>query len=481
MASAELDGEKFDVVVLGTGLEESILASSIAEAGQTVLHIDKNPYYGGPNASFSLYQLFEWATSRRDFRQTPLVEILVNTGLSDTPTFVIDTEQPVKSEDNDAVQQLAQYATNPELLPQANRELQNMLQSSREYAIELAPKVALCRGQLVELLIDCGIGEYVQFKGIENNMLLHNGKLERVPESKEDVFASTSLSLIEKRKLMKLLTTMHASTEQFADLIEECKNEDFEQLLRSKFKLDGMLLDAVLYAVARVNGKVDAPEGCERVRKYVMSIGRYGRMAYLCGMYGGGSEIAQAFCRLCAVSGGTYILNQQVTDITCESDGYAIRFDDATVKARRVIMNPIYDLEARTNGTVVSRAICILDQPVLGEDTSAMLSYQSHSLVSLLYMTHATMAVPSGQSVIYAWTTGSLVDTKPLLIEALTRTIVNKGNPLLTVFIEVHELDTEHADSKGIITTCLPDPTIDMDSAVSSAYQKLAHHFSIKQ
>ncbi|KAJ1738920.1 hypothetical protein LPJ79_005291 [Coemansia sp. RSA 1821] len=473
MASAELDGESFDVVVLGTGLEEAILASSIAEAGKTVLHIDKNPYYGGSNASFSLSQLLEWATSRRDPRQTPLVEVHVNAGLSDTPTFVIATTQPI-SED-DTIKQLAQYATNPELLPQANAALENMLRSNREYAIELVPKVALCRGQLVELLIDCGIGEYVQFKGIENNYLLYNGKMERVPESKEDVFASTSLSLIEKRKLMKLLTTMNASAEQFADLIEGHRAEDFEQLLRSKFKLDGMLLDAVLYAVARVNGLVGASEGCERIRKYVMSIGRYGRMAYLCGMYGGGSEIAQAFCRLCAVSGGTYILNQQVSHIACESDGYVVRLDGATVRASRVVMSPTYDPEACSNGVVVSRAICILDRPVLGEDTSAMISYQKGKLVSLLYMTHATMAVPSGQSVIYAWATGSLAATKPLLIEALTQTINGQGNPLLTMFTETHELT--HVDSNGFILTHSPDISIDLDSTVSAAYQTLARHF----
>ncbi|KAJ2455911.1 hypothetical protein EV183_000527 [Coemansia sp. RSA 2336] len=473
MASAELDGESFDVIVLGTGLEEAILASSIAEAGKSVLHIDKNPYYGGSNASFSLSQLLEWATEHRDPRQTPRVEIHAGTGLAEPPAFVIDSTQPIA--ENYIIKRLAPYATSPQALSEGNAALENMLRSSREYAIELAPKLALCRGQLVELLIDCGIGEYVQFKGMESNYLLYNGQLERVPESKEDVFASTSLSLIEKRKLMKLLTTMNGSAEQFARLLEEHKAEDFEQLLRSKFKLDGMLLDAVLCAVARVDGRVGASEGCERVRKYVMSIGRYGRMAYLCGMYGGGSEIAQAFCRLCAVSGGTYILNQQVSHIACESDGYAVRLDGATVRAGRVVMSPTYDPEACPSGVVVSRAICILDRPVLGEDTSAMISYRKDKLVTLLYMTHATMAVPNGQSVVYAWATGPLADTKPLLVEALTQTINGQGRPLLTVFTETHEL--QHADSSGFILTHSPDSSVDLDSTVSAAYQTLAHHF----
>lgn len=39
-------------------------------------------------------------------------------------------------------------------------------------------------------------------------------------------------------------------------------------------------------------------------------MGRFGKGAYLCPLYGGASEIAQAFCRVCAVYGGIYILNQ---------------------------------------------------------------------------------------------------------------------------------------------------------------------------
>lgn len=50
--------------------------------------------------------------------------------------------------------------------------------------------------------------------------------------------------------------------------------------------------------------------GLESTHKFVLSMGRFGKGAYLCLMYGGGSEIAQAFCRVCAVYGGIYILNQ---------------------------------------------------------------------------------------------------------------------------------------------------------------------------
>lgn len=36
-----LNGENFDVVVVGTGLTESVLAAALSLSGKTVLHLDK--------------------------------------------------------------------------------------------------------------------------------------------------------------------------------------------------------------------------------------------------------------------------------------------------------------------------------------------------------------------------------------------------------------------------------------------------------
>lgn len=49
-------------------------------------------------------------------------------------------------------------------------------------------------------------------------------------------------------------------------------------------------------------------------------MGRFGKGAYLCPLYGGGSEIAQAFCRVCAVYGGIYILNQPLMKYTVDNE-----------------------------------------------------------------------------------------------------------------------------------------------------------------
>ncbi|XP_054432681.1 rab proteins geranylgeranyltransferase component A 2 [Pteronotus mesoamericanus] len=51
---------EFDVVIIGTGLPESILAAACARSGQRVLHIDSRSYYGGNWASFSFSSLLSW-------------------------------------------------------------------------------------------------------------------------------------------------------------------------------------------------------------------------------------------------------------------------------------------------------------------------------------------------------------------------------------------------------------------------------------
>lgn len=45
--------------------------------------------------------------------------------------------------------------------------------------------------------------------------------------------------------------------------------------------------------------------------RFLNSFGRFGRMAYITCMYGS-AELSQAFCRLCAVYGGIYMLRVEL-------------------------------------------------------------------------------------------------------------------------------------------------------------------------
>ena len=62
------------------------------------------------------------------------------------------------------------------------------------------------RGPLVDLLVATDVGRYLEFKALERTFVHVNGAWERVPASKEDVFQSQLVGVVEKRILVKFLT-----------------------------------------------------------------------------------------------------------------------------------------------------------------------------------------------------------------------------------------------------------------------------------
>lgn len=51
---------QFDVLVLGTGLTESIIAAASSRVGKSVLHLDRNSFYGSQWTSLNFRQVDDW-------------------------------------------------------------------------------------------------------------------------------------------------------------------------------------------------------------------------------------------------------------------------------------------------------------------------------------------------------------------------------------------------------------------------------------
>jgi Rab GDP dissociation inhibitor len=99
---------------------------------------------------------------------------------------------------------------------------------------------------------------------------------------------------------------------------------------------------------------------------YMESMGKYGDSPFLYPVYGLGG-LPESFSRLCAIHGGTYMLNTAVDEILFESGrAVGVRCGEETARAPLVICDPSYVTglnKTRTNGKVI-RAICILDHPI---------------------------------------------------------------------------------------------------------------------
>jgi Rab GDP dissociation inhibitor len=106
---------------------------------------------------------------------------------------------------------------------------------------------------------------------------------------------------------------------------------------------------------------------------------RYGKSPYIYPLYGLG-ELPQAFARLSAIYGGTYMLDRKIESVNVDENGKFTGVTSAgeTVKAKRVIGDPSYfgagkDMDGGGKVRVVEtgkviRAICILKHPIPGTD-----------------------------------------------------------------------------------------------------------------
>ncbi|XP_035287802.1 rab proteins geranylgeranyltransferase component A 1 isoform X2 [Anguilla anguilla] len=114
MAADNLPTE-FDVVILGTGLAESVIAAACSRVGQRVLHIDKRNYYAGNWASFTFNGLLAWIEEYKEQQrdvdsddswrekleegEEPLLLGTVDTSVSNLQIFCYASEEPEEEEE----------------------------------------------------------------------------------------------------------------------------------------------------------------------------------------------------------------------------------------------------------------------------------------------------------------------------------------------------------------------------------------------
>ena len=107
----------------------------------------------------------------------------------------------------------------------------------------------------------------------------------------------------------------------------------------------------------------------DTVRKFELYLGskdKYGDSPFLYPVYGLGG-LPESFSRLCAIHGGTYMLNTPVDEILFESGKVVgVKSGDGVAKAPLVICDPSYVRDLKKTKTIgkVIRAICILDHPI---------------------------------------------------------------------------------------------------------------------
>ncbi|KAK4750045.1 hypothetical protein SAY87_027494 [Trapa incisa] len=307
--------EEYDVIVLGTGLKECILSGLLSVDGLKVLHMDKNDYYGGESTSLNLNQL--WKHFKGD-------------------------DKPPES-----------------------------LGASKDFNVDMVPKFMMANGALVRVLIHTDVTKYLNFKVVDGSFVYNKGKVYKVPATDVEALKSPLMGLFEKRRARKFFIYVQdfeendPKSQEGLDLHKVTARE-----LVSKYGLEDDTIDFIGHALAlHIDDKyLDEPamDFVKKIKLYSESLARFsGGSPYIYPMYGLG-ELPQAFARLSAVYGGTYMLNKPDCKVEFDDSGKAIGVssEGETAKCKKVVCDPSYLPDKVNKVGKVARAVCFMSHPI---------------------------------------------------------------------------------------------------------------------
>lgn len=315
------------MVVCGTGLVECILSGLLSQEGKKVLHVDRNPFYGGEGASLNLTNLWK----------------LFRPGKNSPPE----------------------------------------LGQNRDWNIDLIPKYIISGGKLVKILLKTRVSKYLEWKSIDGTYVFQTKekgfftkggyKIEKVPATDTEALKSDLMGLFEKRRCKKFFTFVQGFEPGNPKTHEGVNVQKSTKEMLDKFELEPNTIDFIGHAVALYTDEqfmqMPAIRVIDKIKLYMDSMGRYGDSPFIYPIYGLGG-IPEGFSRISAVNGGTFMLNTDINEILFDGGKVVgVKSNGEVAKCSMVICDPTYVLNAGLKDRVklterVLRCICILDHPI---------------------------------------------------------------------------------------------------------------------
>ncbi|CAH8521660.1 unnamed protein product [Heterobilharzia americana] len=333
--------EKYDVIVLGTGLKECILSSLMSMEGKKVLHVDRNSYYGGDTTSI-------------------------------TPIDLLFEKFKIKGDTS-------------------------KFQRGKDWNVDLISKFLMANGKLVKILVHTGVTRYLEFRSVEGSYVYQAGCIHKVPCNESEALTTKLMDLFKKRRFRKFLvwvmnvdvtkpstwnniysSPMNINENNIShafshfNIDEETQNC---QTLKLYYSVDNILDNFIGHAICLFQDdsykeNMSAAEVISRIQLYSQSVCRFGKSPYLYPLYGLG-ELPQAFARLCAVYGGTYMLDKPIDELVMEKGKVVgVKSGNEIAQCDMVICDPSYVPNMVKKVGQVVRAICILVHPISGVHNS---------------------------------------------------------------------------------------------------------------
>ncbi|KAJ3496605.1 hypothetical protein NLG97_g2529 [Lecanicillium saksenae] len=402
-----LSDTDWDVVISGTGLQQSLFALALSRSGKNILHVDPEGYYGEHEAAFSLQEADAWAEKHAAPDATGLfrgAEVTKADGVA----------------------------------------------SARAYSLALAPQLIHTRSELLNKLVSSKAFRQIEFQAVGSFYIFQpaaadaaEATLSRIPSTREDVFSSTAIPVRAKRSLMKFLKfVLDYESETQAEVWKPHADKPLAEFLGSEFKLDAMLQSYIITLTLSLDGNISVEEGLTAISRHLSSMGVFGAgFAAVYPKWGGLSEVCQVGCRAAAVGGAVYMLGTGITKVAKRADeatGMEISLsNDMVVKTKALFQGSETSLEdgvclSRTTAVIGSALPSLFEAVVEGSPmpsatvvafpTGSVTDGNGHTSEYPIYATvHSsdTGECPTGQSVAYL-STLSTSTSKALLEAALT-------------------------------------------------------------
>ncbi|KAI6648838.1 Rab proteins geranylgeranyltransferase component A 1-like isoform X2 [Oopsacas minuta] len=179
----------------------------------------------------------------------------------------------------------------------------------RMFTFDLWPKLIYATDPFVDMIVKSSVTKYLEFKAVNKIITVLDGNLTLVPASRADVFTSKTVSVLEKRLLMRFVTFV-MDLDEHTEEVEKYNARPFSEFMEH-MRLNAKLRALIKSSIAQVEDDSLTEVALERSKFYLQSIGRYSNSPYLWPVYGIG-ELPQAFCRMAAVFGGLYMLRKEI-------------------------------------------------------------------------------------------------------------------------------------------------------------------------
>ncbi|XP_040298372.1 rab proteins geranylgeranyltransferase component A 1 [Bufo bufo] len=372
---------ELDVVILGTGLQESIIAAACSRIGQRVLHLDSRSYYGGNWASFTFSGLQTWISDSQTQDVAAEEDVIKKEDvLENEKVLLLNQRDPTitnievytcsRTEDSGDVEEVGALPVNPELLTTEPQDTSFQITAEQPPSEDAAPadheesvESATTTGDVTEtepppaatdhhaepqrrvtysdivregrrFNIDL-VSKFLYSRGLLIDLLIKSNvsrytefknvtRILTYHDGKIDQVPCSRADVFSSKQLSMIekrtlmkFLTFCADYEQHPEEYQDHKDRTFSEFLQSK-RLSPSLQHFVLCSIAMVSRSTNTMDGLKATQHFLRCLGRYGNTPFLFHMYGLG-EIPQCFCRMSAVFGGIYCLHHSLRGLLLDA------------------------------------------------------------------------------------------------------------------------------------------------------------------